>query len=406
MAENADDPLEKVGDLAPAEGADRRQRALVWLVGTLVILAVLWALRVSASVSVPVFAAFFLALAVWPVVEMIQNRVPRWLNWLGYLAAMLIVVLALALFCLGIWYAAAQLAQGWSAYEDRFGDYWQMAVGWINDLSGEMSAIQGGEGSQSGGAGAAGGAGSPAQGSAGSKLFGGQNPMSIVSDYAFTLVTSFWRVIAILVLIFFFTLLMLNEARLWRAKLADVTNRQQTRAWLAAVMDIAQDFRWYVLVRTLMGAVTALLYGGWLWIWGVDFIIVWMLLTFLLSFIPTLGSLLSGLLPVAFALVQKDIGTAVLIGAGIVAIEQVMGNYVDPRLQGKQLSVSPLVVLVSLLIWGWIWGVAGTLLAVPMMVLVIMIAVRVPALSFVALALSGDPDRASLAERLTRKSQV
>jgi AI-2 transport protein TqsA len=394
--ESNDDALKEIGAVAAANGGrERRQQALVWLVGSLAVMAWLWALKVTAAISIPVFVAFFLAIAVWPVVEWIRERVPRWLGWLGYVGAMAIIVLALALFCLGIWYAAASLAQGWSEYADKIRGWWEAAIGWVGGMSnGTVGAGAGSNGTSSSG------------GNGGGSVLSGQNPVSFVSDYALAVVGSFWRVIAVLVLVFFFTLLMLSEAESWRAKLEDVTDRRRTKAWMAAVMDVSADFRWYVLVRTALGAATALLYGFWLWVWGVDFVPVWMLLAFLLNFIPTLGSIVSGILPTAFAFVQVDLGTALLVAGGILAIEQVMGNYIDPLLQGRQLSISPLIVLISLLLWGWIWGVAGALLAVPMTVLVIMIAARVPALEGVALALSQDRTRAALAKRLTRSEAV
>jgi AI-2 transport protein TqsA len=162
------------------------------------------------------------------------------------------------------------------------------------------------------------------------------------------------------------------------------------------VGDVARGFRSYVAIRSLLGVMTAALYGLWLWLWDVDLIIVWMLLAFLLNFVPTLGSLIAGGLASAFAFLQHDIGSAVAVGLGLLAIEQVMGNYVDPRLQGRRLSISPFVVLFMLLLWTWIWGVAGALLAVPITVLMVMVISRVPALAPIAFLFShGESETAS-----------
>lgn len=84
----------------------------------------------------------------------------------------------------------------------------------------------------------------------------------------------------------------------------------------------------------------------------------------LLNYIPNLRSLVSGAVTMISAFLTKDPQTAALVGAGILAIEQVVGNHVDPRVQGRQVSVSPFVVLVALIFWGWIWRVAGANLAV------------------------------------------
>ena len=79
-------------------------------------------------------------------------------------------------------------------------------------------------------------------------------------------------------------------------------------------------------------------------------------------------------------------------GLGLLLIEQVMGNYADPKLQGRELSLSPLVILVALMVWSWVWGIAGTLVAVPMTLVMMIVFARVPALRSVALFLSNHRD--------------
>jgi len=358
-------------------GIERRQTVLVWLVGVLATLAIAWALHVTVWVTMPLVAALFIAVAVWPVTDGIQKRVPRRLAWLGYVAAVSVIVLALALFVLGIWYSASQVAEQWPQYADEFRAYWDQLLSRIGAASQDSGGAAGGEEAQ-----------------------GGGGASGFVADYAVTIVESVSRIVATVVLIFFFVLLMLIEARIWYAKLADTTVEGRTGAWLDIVKDVARRFRWYLLIRTLLGLITGGLYGLWLWAWGVSFVVVWVLLAFLLNYVPTLGSLIAGLLPIAFAVLEKDLGTAAIIAVGILAIEQVMGNYVDPRVQGRQLSLSPLVVLFMLLAWGWIWGVAGALLAVPMTVLIVMVCARFPTLAPIALALSGERSRADLARRI------
>jgi AI-2 transport protein TqsA len=88
--------------------------------------------------------------------------------------------------------------------------------------------------------------------------------------------------------------------------------------------------------------------------------------------------------------VQLGFGWAVVVVAGLTAIDQVIGNYLDPRLMGRTLNVSSLVVLLSVIFWGWIWGVAGALLAVPLTVTIILICAQVPALQPIAVLLGGD----------------
>src|SRR5690606_4682895 len=133
---------------------------------------------------------------------------------------------------------------------------------------------------------------------------------------------------------------------------------------------------------------TAVMIAGWLLLVGMDLVFLWAILQFVLNYVPTLGSIVAGTFPAVYALVQFGAGKALLVIGGIVLIEQVMGNYVDPRLQGRTLDISPLVVLVSIVFWGWVWGVAGALLAVPLTATIMIVCAHIPALEPVALVLS------------------
>jgi AI-2 transport protein TqsA len=124
--------------------------------------------------------------------------------------------------------------------------------------------------------------------------------------------------------------------------------------------------------------------------------------TFLLSFIPNLGSIISGVLPTIYAFLTKDIGTAIAVGAGLTVIEQVIGNYVDPRLQGRQISISPAVIFAGLLLFAWIWGVPGALLSTPVLIAAVIAFARVEALRPAALLLSNTRSYGELDEVVGR----
>lgn len=90
-------------------------------------------------------------------------------------------------------------------------------------------------------------------------------------------------------------------------------------------------------------------------------------LTFLLNFIPNIGSVLATLPPVAVALFQTGSAlNALLVALALIVVQMIVGNVLEPRLMGKGLNLSPLLVLLSLLFWGWMWGVVGMLIAVPL----------------------------------------
>ena len=342
----------------------RRSATLLWFIGLGFGLALAWTLRATTMVSLPVAIAVLLALAVAPFADWVTARLPPRLKWFGNLAALLLIIGFIALFVAGVGLAAQQIASGSQRYIPQLQQQFQQ--------SGLASMLGGGRQLAS--------------------------ALQHVASYAATALNMVWQTAAGLVLILFLVLLMLIERPAWRAKLAAVD--PDNRKWERSASIAGKQFRRYFLTRLALGTITALLYMGWLSLFGIDFILVWGLLALLLNFIPTVGSLIAGIFPVLFAFAQKDPGTALLVGGGLLVIEQVMGNFVDPRLLGKRLSVSPLVILVSLLVWSWIWGIAGALIAVPMTVLLTVAFAQVPALRPVALFLSNERDLEGLEEHV------
>jgi AI-2 transport protein TqsA len=126
---------------------------------------------------------------------------------------------------------------------------------------------------------------------------------------------------------------------------------------------------------------------------------VWGFLHFLLNFVPNIGSIIAGGAATLFALSQLGLVWGLVVGAGLLVIEQTIGNFLDPKLQGRALEISPLVVLVAVVFWTWAWGPAGALLAMPLTVTLLVTCAHVPALRPVALLLSRTTDEQRLIER-------
>lgn len=122
----------------------------------------------------------------------------------------------------------------------------------------------------------------------------------------------------------------------------------------------------YMAIKTILSFITGLLLMIWLWILNVDYFVLWGLLAFLLNFIPTLGSILAAVPAVLLALVQLGVGDAVLTAVGFVVVNVLIGNVIEPRMMGKGLDLSALVVFLSLVFWGWVLGSVGMLLSIPL----------------------------------------
>lgn len=122
----------------------------------------------------------------------------------------------------------------------------------------------------------------------------------------------------------------------------------------------------YMVIKTLASIATALCIGLWLWILGVNFAVLWGILAFLLNFIPFIGALLMAVPAVLLSLVQNDLQTTLLVALGYLVVNTVIGNVLEPRAMGRGLGISTLAVFLSLLFWGWVLGMVGVFLAVPL----------------------------------------
>jgi predicted PurR-regulated permease PerM len=157
-----------------------------------------------------------------------------------------------------------------------------------------------------------------------------------------------------------------------------------------AIGDVGAMVRDYITVKTLSNLVTASLSYVIMRLVGVDFAGFWALLIFVLNFIPIIGAISAISAPVLLALVQPDGGAdkALLALVLLVGVEQTMSSVIEPRLIGRTVNLSPLVILLSLAVWGTLWGFAGLLLAVPITVTVMIILTQFPDTRWVAILLS------------------
>lgn len=132
-------------------------------------------------------------------------------------------------------------------------------------------------------------------------------------------------------------------------------------------MKVAQsEVQRYLVYKTLISLATGFLVGFWVWILGINFPLLWGLLAFAFNYIPSLGSIIAAVPVIILAWIDHDTGTAALVGLGYLAVNITLGNFLEPHLMGRRLGISTLVVFLSLVFWGWLWGPIGMLLSVPL----------------------------------------
>lgn len=136
------------------------------------------------------------------------------------------------------------------------------------------------------------------------------------------------------------------------------------------IFRVTQSINRYMAIKAAISLLTGVCAYVLCLVVGVEYAVLWGTLAFLLNFIPTLGSLLAAVPAVLLALVQLNMGSAMVVAAGYLAINTLIGNFMEPRVMGRGLGLSPLIVLMSLVFWGWVLGPIGMLLSVPLTMMV------------------------------------
>lgn len=160
------------------------------------------------------------------------------------------------------------------------------------------------------------------------------------------------------------TIFMLSEARMFGRRLEAISMARGPD--LARMVAATRDIQRFLAIKTAVSLVTGVLAGFLCWAAGLDFYLLWGILAFALNYIPVVGSLIAGVPPIILALLTAGIPNAVLVAGGYLLINNFLGGFIEPMLVGRRFGISTLVVVLSVLFWGWVWGPLGMLLAVPL----------------------------------------
>jgi predicted PurR-regulated permease PerM len=133
-----------------------------------------------------------------------------------------------------------------------------------------------------------------------------------------------------------------------------------------SLCEVVDNVRQYMGMKTLMSLLTGFLVGAMLALFRIDYAVLLGVLAFMLNYIPNVGSIMAAIPGVLLALVARSPGLALIIGIGYIVINALVGNVLEPRVMGKGLGLSPMIIVVSLLFWGWVLGPVGMLLSVPL----------------------------------------
>lgn len=160
---------------------------------------------------------------------------------------------------------------------------------------------------------------------------------------------------------------------------------------------IDDNMKKYLFVKTLISGVTGVVSYFWLVMVGLPFAGVWAFIVFITSYIPTIGAIVACSLPILYSLVTSDgLNQPILVATGLIGLQILFGNIIEPKLTGKTLNLSTLAILINLVFWGMIWGVAGMFFSVPLLVATYIITAQFDSTRWIAVLLSANgqiPDK-------------
>jgi predicted PurR-regulated permease PerM len=200
----------------------------------------------------------------------------------------------------------------------------------------------------------------------------GYNPFAGVdwSDqfgrYLLRISGSLFSFVSKLLMVVFFLVFLLLGKPFFKYKLRKAFP-EKSEQFSEILTTISRQIGRYLSVQFLVSFITGVLVWLALRLLKVDFAVTWGAMAFVLNFIPTVGSIVASIPPVLLALVQfyPRVWPAVGVLATLVSIQVLLGNVITPKIMGDKLNLSPVVVLLSLVFWGWLWGITGAVLAVP-----------------------------------------
>jgi len=321
------------------------------------------ALYFASSIFVPLVFALFILAIVWPMQKALQVWLPKAVALLLTLSVTIFVVLV---FASVIAWALSAIAEWLLNNVQRFQTLYMHATDWLEEHGIFVAGVL-------------------------AERFDVLWLVRLFQEIAGRLN----RFAGFAILVFIFLMMGLLETGEFRQRMASLDKRQERSAKLIqAGSEIASKFRKYMIVRTLLSFLTGLVIWSFAVLTGLEPAAAWGLLAFALNYVPFIGPFVATLLPGLFALAQLDSWQAIiLVFIGLTAIQFLIGNYLEPLVAGAALSISPFAVVFAVVFGGFMWGIPGAFIGVPIMIAVVTLCAQFPSSRWVATLLSGEsPD--------------
>jgi predicted PurR-regulated permease PerM len=314
-----------------------------WLragVGLTAAIAVFGALYVASAVFAPLACALFIIGIVWPLQSRLQSRLPR---LLALAITILAVVVVFVVFASLVAWSFSRVGRWLVGDAERLQLLYGQATAWLDAHGIGVAALW-------------------------AEHFNVRWLVRAVQEIAGRLNTTigFWLVVLV------YVVLGLLEVEAAGRRVRAMQNQEAARVLIVGSAASAAKFRRYLLIRTQMSVATGVMVWALAWLTGLQLAAEWGVIAFALNYVPFIGSLIATVFPTLFALAQFaswQAALAVFIALNI--IQFVIGSYVEPRVSGSALAISPFAVLFAVFFWTFLWGLFGAFIGVPITIAVL-----------------------------------
>jgi AI-2 transport protein TqsA len=348
-------------------------RATTFLLAAIAVIIFFAVLKVTSSVVLPFTVSLLLAIVTMPLVRFLGKfRIPRVVSVL-----LIFLFFTACLFFIGmILYSSGRaIIALYPKYEARLTEIYVM-VGRLFELpyNDQLSFIE--------------------------NLWGQVDVRTRVRTMTIAFSNSFLSFLASAFMVAIFIAFLLLEAAFFREKLDRAFKGTRVVQIKTIISDIMVQVAHYLSIKFCIAVVNGILIGSCMKIIGLEFAMIWGVFQFTANFIPNIGSIAVGLAATVFSVIQFWPNPAPMVAVGLVmlVVNIIFGFILEPKIMGDRLGLSPLVVLVSLLVWGWIWGFVGLILAVPMMAIIKIICKNIPLLEPISILLGSHKASSSRSE--------
>lgn len=318
---------------------EMNERATNTLLALLVLFASIDFLSKAQTVIVPLLVALLLSYLAYPLVEwMTKFKVPT------AVAIGVVVLLAIGIlggFALLIRETVANFQGEYPRYEAQLETFWQSTLARLHIRAHDLQQLNLGE-----------------------------EVRGWVKSLAASTLGSVVNFITQFLLVLFYLVFLLLGHHLVPQKLNQAFTPERGGEIAQILDEMHEQVLRYIGLKTALSVAIGAITWATLVFFRVDFALLWGITAFVLYYIPTVGSIVASIPPILLALLQYDAWTALWVTTCLTGVQAVIGNVVEPRVMGKGLDLDPLIILVGLVFFGWMWGIIGAVLSVPLMVVV------------------------------------